>query len=117
MWKMLQVDEADDFVVATGETRSVREFCDRAFGRVGLPLTWRGEGVDEEGVGPKGEVLVKVDPRYFRPAEVDLLLGDPSKAKAKLGWEPKVTFEGLVDMMVDADVADIDRQLKGQSVR
>ena len=117
MWKMLQVDEADDFVVATGETRSVRDFCDRAFGRVGLPLTWRGEGVDEEGIGPKGEVLVKVDPRYFRPAEVDLLLGDPSKAKAKLGWEPKVTFEGLVDMMVDADVADIDRQLKGQSVR
>jgi len=117
MWRMLQVDEPDDFVVATNETHSVREFCDRAFSRVGMPLVWRGEGVDEEGVDPKGTVRVKVDPRYFRPAEVDLLLGNPAKAREKLGWEPKVDFAGLVDMMVDADLADIQRQLKGQEVR
>lgn len=117
MWRMLQVDEPDDFVVATNETHSVREFCDRAFARVGRPLSWRGEGVDEEGVDPQGNVVVKVDPRYFRPAEVDLLLGNPAKAREKLGWEPKVDFAGLVDMMVDADLADIERQLKGEQVR
>jgi len=88
MWLMLQQDEPDDYVVATGETHTVREFCERAFGRVGLDY----------------KDFVEIDPRYYRPAEVDLLLGDPTKAKTKLGWEPKVTFEGLVDMMVDADM-------------
>ena len=88
MWLMLQQDTPDDYVVATGETHTVREFCERAFGRVGLDY------LD----------YVELDPHYYRPAEVDLLLGDPTKAKAQLGWEPKVTFEALVDMMVDSDM-------------
>ena len=87
-WRMLQQDAGDDFVVATGETHTVREFCDKAFGHVGLNY----------------EDYVEVDPRYFRPTEVDLLIGDPAKAKQVLGWEPKVKFEELVTMMVDADV-------------
>jgi GDPmannose 4,6-dehydratase len=88
MWQMLQQDTPDDFVIATGETRSVREFCEEAFTYAGLD--WR--------------EFVKVDPKYFRPAEVDLLLGNPAKAKAKLGWEPKVGFKELVKLMVDADM-------------
>ena len=88
MWLMLQQATPDDYVVATGETHTVREFCERAFGRVGLDYNQH----------------VEIDPRYYRPAEVDLLWGDPSKAKAKLGWEPRVGFEDLVDMMVDADM-------------
>ena len=89
MWLMLQQDTPDDYVVATGETHTVREFCERAFARVGLNY----------------EDYVEIDPRYYRPAEVDLLWGDPTKAKEQLGWEPRVTFEELVDMMVDADMA------------
>jgi GDPmannose 4,6-dehydratase len=104
MWLMLQADEPDDYVVATGETHSVREFCELAFARVGLPIAWEGEGVDEVGRGPDGRALIHVDSRYFRPAEVDYLLGDPSKADRDLGWEPETTFEGLVHMMVDADI-------------
>ncbi|HCD31570.1 MAG TPA: GDP-mannose 4,6-dehydratase [Phycisphaerales bacterium] len=88
MWLMLQQDTPDDYVVAIGETYSVREFCERAFGRVGLDYN----------------DFVEIDPRYYRPAEVDLLLGDPAKAKAKLGWEPKVSFQKLVEMMVDGDM-------------
>ena len=107
MWLMMQQDEPDDFVVATGQTHSVREFCEVAFGHVGLPLTWKGEGVDEVGCGPDGQVLVQVDPRYFRPAEVDLLLGDPTKAAVKLGWRPRVTFRDLVEMMVEHDTQKI----------
>ena len=105
MWRMLQADTPDDYVVATGETHTVREFCDKAFGFAGITLAWEGEGVDEIGRCTKtGKVLVRVDPRYFRPAEVDLLLGDPAKAKNLLGWEPTVTFEGLVEMMTRADL-------------
>jgi len=89
MWLMLQQDTPDDYVVATGETHTVRQFCERAFGRVDLNY----------------EDYVEIDPRYYRPAEVDLLWGDPTKAKKQLGWEPRVSFEGLVDMMVDADLA------------
>ncbi len=107
MWKMLQVDTPDDYVIATGETHSVREFCELAFGHVGLPLTWRGEGEREEGVDPQGRVLVQVDPRYFRPAEVDLLLGDATRARQELKWEPTVDFHGLVRMMVDHDLASL----------
>ena len=107
MWRILQVDEADDFVIATGQTRSVREFVEAAFDRVGIQIEWRGKGVEEQGVNAAdGTVLVEVDPRYFRPTEVELLLGDPSKAKRVLGWEPTVTFADLVAMMVDADLAD-----------
>lgn len=107
MWTMLQVDTPDDYVIATGETHSVREFCELAFGHVGLPLTWRGEGEREEGVDPQGRVLVQVDPRYFRPAEVDLLLGDATRARQELKWEPTVDFHGLVRMMVDHDLASL----------
>lgn len=105
MWKMLQVDEPTDYVVASGETHPVREFCALAFERAGLPLTWRGEGADEQGVDADGRVLVRVDPNYFRPAEVDLLLGDPAKAAELLDWRPKVSFLELVHMMVDSDLA------------
>ena len=104
MWLMLQADEPDDFVIATGETHSVREFCELAFAHLGLPLIWSGEGLEENAAGPDGRTLVRVDPRYFRPAEVDFLLGDASRARTQLGWEPKTGFLGLVKMMVDADV-------------
>jgi GDPmannose 4,6-dehydratase len=105
MWRMLQAETPDDYVVATGETHTVREFCDLAFARAGLPLTWEGSGVDERGLGPDGRVLVAVDPKYFRPTEVDLLLGDSAKARRVLGWQPTVSFRSLVEMMVDADRA------------
>jgi GDPmannose 4,6-dehydratase len=104
MWRMLQKDEPGDYVVATGETHTVREFCDRAFARAGRPLVWTGSGREETGAEADGTVRVRVDPRYFRPAEVDVLLGDASKAARELGWVPRVTFAGLVDMMTDADL-------------
>ena len=107
MWLMLQADEPDDYVVATGDTHSVREFCEVAFARVGLPLKWEGEGLDEVGLGPDGQSLVRVEPRYFRPAEVEYLLGDPSKARDELGWTPDTDFKALVDMMVDADLESL----------
>jgi len=104
MWLMLQAEEPDDYVVATGDTYSVRDFCEAAFDRVGMPLMWEGEGLDEVGLGPNGKSLVRVEPRYFRPAEVEYLLGDPSKARDELGWVPETDFKALVDMMVDADL-------------
>ncbi len=105
MWKMLQADAPDDFVVATGEMHSVREFVEAAFAEVGVTIEWSGSGTDEVGRdASSGEVRVRIDPRYFRPAEVELLLGDPTKAKEKLGWQPKVTFPELVSMMVRADL-------------
>ncbi|QDU38702.1 GDP-mannose 4,6-dehydratase [Maioricimonas rarisocia] len=104
MWRMLQTDEPDDYVIATGETHSVREFCELAFQVADMPLTWEGSGLDEVGITSDGTVRVRIDPRYFRPAEVDLLLGDASKARRELGWEPKVHFEELVRMMVEADL-------------
>ena len=107
MWLMLQADQPDDFVIATGETHSVREFCELAFGQVGMPIRWKGRGDNEVGLAPDGRTVIKVDPRYFRPAEVELLLGDPAKAKAQLGWEPKTGFRELVQMMVDADMEAI----------
>lgn len=107
MWRMLQQEEAEDFVLASGETHSVREFVEIAFQRVGIHIEWRGlrGSVDEVGCDAEGKVLVRVDPAYFRPTEVDLLLGDPSKARAKLGWQPAVTFQELVHEMVDAEMA------------
>jgi GDPmannose 4,6-dehydratase len=105
MWLMLQRDTPADYVIATGETHSVREFTSRAFARVGVELNWSGRGVDEVGVDKaSGRTVVRVDPRYFRPTEVDILQGDPTKARTELGWEPKVCFEELVEMMVDAEV-------------
>ena len=110
MWRMLQAPEPEDYVICTGETHSVREFCELAFAHAGQPLTWRGEGVDEEGVDENGTVRVRVDPRYFRPAEVDLLLGDATKAREQLGWSPQVSFTELVHLMVDADLETIQQQ-------
>jgi GDPmannose 4,6-dehydratase len=105
MWRMLQQDAPDDYVLATGETHTVREFLEKAFAVVGIRLGWRGQGVEEVGVEERtGRVLVRIDPRYFRPTEVDLLLGDPTKARTKLGWTHKVGFEQLVKEMMDADL-------------
>ncbi len=107
MWLMLQHDTPEDFVIATGEQHSVREFTERAFHEVGIDLRWEGEGVEERGIDiATGRVLVEVDPKYFRPAEVETLLGDPTKAKELLGWNPsKTSFEELVHIMVRHDVA------------
>jgi GDPmannose 4,6-dehydratase len=108
MWLILQQDKPDDYVLATGESHSVREFVEKAFSRVGREIVWRGSGVDEKGVDRStGAVLVEVDPRYFRPTEVDSLLGDPSKARAKLGWRHKTSFDQLVADMVDADIVAV----------
>ncbi len=105
MWLMLQQDGPDDFVIATGEAHSVREFIELAFKEVGIDIEWKGGGVDEKGVdAATGKVLVEVDPKYFRPAEVDYLLGDASKAKELLGWQPKVGFEELVKLMMRGDL-------------
>ena len=104
MRSMLRAEQPDDYVIATGDTRSVREFCEIAFAHAGLPLTWRGSGACEQGVAKGGRVLVEVDPRYFRKAEVDSLCGDAGLARERLGWRPRVTFRQLVEMMVDADL-------------
>ena len=105
MWRILQQPQADDYVLATGETHSVREFVELAFGHVGRKIEWVGEGVDEKGLDTRdGRVLVEIDPRYFRPTEVDLLLGNPAKAKEKLGWTATTSFPDLVREMVGADV-------------
>lgn len=105
MWLMLQAPEPDDYVIATGEAHSVREFCELAFQLAGMPITWQGMGIHEVGLDAEGRERVRIDPRYFRPAEVDLMLGDASCARKKLGWKPTVTFPGLVRMMVEADMA------------
>ncbi len=111
MWLMLQQAEPDDYVLATGETHSVREFVERAFAHVGRRIEWRGSGRDEKGLeSGTGRILVEIDPRYFRPTEVDLLCGDPSKARAKLGWSHKVPFDALVREMVDSDLEAVRRE-------
>ncbi len=111
MWMIVQNDHADDYVLATGETHSVREFVELAFAEVGSVVAWKGQGVDEIGYDAKtGEELVCIDPRYFRPTEVDLLLGDASKAREKLGWRHKVGFPELVREMVAADLTLLKRE-------
>ena len=110
MWRMVQQDQPDDYVLATGETHSIREFVELAFGHVGRRIEWRGTGLDEKGVdAASGDVLVEVDPRYFRPTEVDLLLGDPSKARARLGWTHTTSFPDLVREMMESDLARLGR--------
>jgi GDPmannose 4,6-dehydratase len=105
MWLILQQDEPDDFVIATGATHSVREFVERAFAAAGMTIGWQGSGLDEKAYDINtGKVVVEVDPKYFRPTEVDVLQGDSSKAQRKLGWKPQVTFEALVRLMVEADL-------------
>lgn len=112
MWMILQHDTPEDFVIATGEMHSVREFCTLSFKRAGIDIEWTGEGVNEKGTDKKtGEVIVEVDPRYFRPSEVDQLCGDPSKAQKLLGWNPRQTsFEELVNIMMDNDLEFVVRE-------
>ncbi|GJL92998.1 GDP-mannose 4,6-dehydratase [Hyphococcus sp.] len=109
MWLMMQQPDADDYVIGTGETHSVREFVEKSFAVVGIDIEWRGQGVGETGVdGKSGETIIEVDPRYFRPTEVELLLADPTKAHTKLGWKHKVSFDELVREMVEADLKELD---------
>jgi len=124
MWLILQQDVPDDYVIATGEAHSVKEFVERAFAEVGIAIEWKGSGVDEKGIVSSittmqgsalsvtiGDVVVEVDPRYFRPTEVDILLGDPSKAEEKLGWKPKIAFSELVREMVSADIEEAEKDM------
>lgn len=108
-WLMLQQDTAEDFVIATGVQYSVRDFVNAAAKELGIKITWQGNGVDEIGTDADGRVIVKVDPRYYRPTEVETLLGDPTKAKQKLGWTPKITFDELVSEMVREDFKSAQR--------
>jgi GDPmannose 4,6-dehydratase len=111
MWMMLQQETPDDYVLATGETHTVREFVELAFGQIGRPIRWRGEGVEEKGFDAKtGDVLVEIDPRYFRPTEVDFLHGDPTKAHTKLGWRHRTPFKELVREMVEADRKQVQKE-------
>jgi len=111
MWMIVQQDESDDYVLATGEKHSVREFVETAFAHVGRRIEWRGSGIEEKGIDPRsGQVLVEIDARYFRPSEVDFLLGDPSKARQRLGWHHKISFNDLVKEMVEADLAAVRRE-------
>lgn len=125
MWLMLQQDDPDDYVIGTGESHSVREFVELAFNYAGIEIEWKGKGVDEKGIVRSlfstltssltvGDVLIEIDPRYFRPTEVNFLLADTSKAREKLGWEPKVTFKELVRIMVDADMELLDLDPPGE---
>jgi GDPmannose 4,6-dehydratase len=110
MWQILQQARPDDYVLATGINHTVREFAERAFAEVGLELAWQGAGVDEIGIDrASGRVLIRVDPRLFRPSEVDTLLGDASKARALLGWEAQMQFPELVKVMVASDLEEARR--------
>jgi GDPmannose 4,6-dehydratase len=112
MWLMLQQETPDDYVIATGVTTSVRDFITMAFKEAGIMLRWEGDGLDEKGIdSATGKVLVEIDPRYFRPAEVDLLIGDPTKAATKLGWKPEVQLPELIRMMVSNDMKLAEREL------
>ena len=111
MWLMLQQPEPDDLVIATGETHSVREFVEVAFKELGLEIAWEGEKEAEVGRNrATGKPLIKIDPVYYRPTEVDILMGNPAKAKAKLGWEPKVKFDELARLMVRADLEKVNKR-------
>ncbi len=120
MYLMLQQPKPDDYVIATGKQYSVKEFCNKAFDELGIELMWRGKGMEEKGIDKKtGKTIIEIDPRYFRPAEVDSLLGDASKARKKLGWAPKISFEKLVKEMVRYDLNEVkrDRYLKDGGFR
>jgi GDPmannose 4,6-dehydratase len=115
MWLMLQQDLPEDYVIATGETYMVRTFAEKVFARLGMPLEWQGRGVEETGIDTtSGRTVIRIDPKYFRPAEVDLLLGDPAKAKKQMGWELKTSFEQLVNMMTDADFTLAEREKRAE---
>ncbi len=118
MWLMLQQDKADDYVVASGETHTVREFVELAFGHVGIEIEWKGQGIDEIGVDKAtGKTIVSINPKFFRPAEVDVLLGDPAKADKVLGWKREVSFSQLVEGMVKNDLAIVEKEIKVQSIK
>ena len=105
MWLMLQQEKPDDYVIATGETHTVREFIEEACRVLDIDLEWKGKGVDEKGINKKtGKTIIEIDPRYFRPTEVNLLLGDAGKAQKILGWKAKTKFKELVKIMIDADM-------------
>lgn len=107
MWLMLQHTEPDDFILATNETHSVREFIEEACEHLGFEIVWKGTGIDEKGIDKKtGKTIIEIDPKYFRPAEVDILLGDYSKAEKALGWRPETKFKELVKLMTEADYAN-----------
>ena len=111
MWRILQAQTPGEYVLATNETHTVREFTELAFARLGMEIEWVGKEENEKGICKKtGKILVEVNPRYYRPTEVDFLLGDPSKAKRELGWEPKTTFKRLVEIMTDADFKLAERE-------
>lgn len=114
MWMMLQQDQPDDYVLATGETTVIRDFVTYAFSQIGVVLRWEGKGIDEKGIcTATGRVYVEIDPRYFRPTEVDLLIGNPAKAKAKLGWTHETKWEALCAEMVAADLVSVSREQRG----
>jgi len=113
MWLMLQQDKPDDYVIASGETRTIREFAEMAFSHVGIKLQWRGSGSEETGIdGASGKVVLKINPRFYRPAEVEVLLGNPEKAERELGWERKIPFSQLVTRMVDNDITLVGQERK-----
>jgi len=118
MWRILQQAEPDDYVLATGETHSVREFVELAFAEIGVAIHWQGDGIDEVGLCEKtNRTLVRVDPRYFRPTEVEILLGNPAKARSKLGWQHRIGFQELVREMVESDLKHVSErhfQVSGQ---
>ena len=117
MWLLLQQDEADDYVIATNETRTVREFCEIAFKAAGIDVEFSGNGVDEIGTDKAtGKVVVKVNPKFFRPAEVELLIGNPAKAETKLGWKREITFNELVERMVKNDLALVEKEVKAANL-
>ena len=112
MWMMLQQEKPEDYVIATGEMHTVREFVEESFNVLDIKIKWDGSGVDEIGINEdNGDIIIRVDSKYFRPTEVELLLGDPSKAKAELGWEPRISFKELVKMMVDSDMKENEKEL------
>jgi GDPmannose 4,6-dehydratase len=114
-WLMLQQDEPEDFVIATGQQHSVREFVEVAANKLDISIRWEGEGLDEKGVDQRtGNEIVLIDPRYFRPTEVDTLLGDSTKARKKLGWQPRISFDQLVTEMVANDITEAERDLMCQ---
>jgi GDPmannose 4,6-dehydratase len=104
MWLMLQQDTPDDYVIATGETHTIREFAEKAFAHLGMNIAWEGEHEREIGIDTvSNKTVIRIDPRHYRPTEVDILIGDASKARNRLGWKPEITFERLIELMVKAD--------------
>jgi len=114
MWLMLQQEEPEDFVLATGETTTVRSFVEMAFREVGIHIEWKGSGVEEKGYSQYGDLLVEVSPEFFRPAEVDLLIGDANKARSKLGWSPNTSVQDLVKMMIESDTEKVRKEIHSE---